>query len=66
MQDKGFNRQWARHFEQQWSQHRGGWHGSWGEGPWGRPGRPGRRRGWPASSGWPRATSAARTAGPPG
>ena len=37
MQDKGFNRQWARHFEDQWSQHRG----SWGEGPWGRPGRPG-------------------------
>ncbi len=41
MQDKGFSRQWARHFDDQWSQHRGGWHGSWGDGPWGRPGRQG-------------------------
>jgi len=44
MQDKGFNRQWARHFDEQWNQHRGGWHGSWGgswgDAPWGR-GRPG-------------------------
>jgi DNA-binding PadR family transcriptional regulator len=44
MQDKGFNRQWARHFDEPWSQHRGGWHGTWGgpwgDAPWGR-GRPG-------------------------
>ena len=42
MQDKGFNRQWARHFDEQLGQHRGGWGGGpWGEGPWGRPGRQG-------------------------
>lgn len=35
----GFNRQWARHAEQQWNQHKGH-SGSWGEPPWGR-GRPG-------------------------
>ena len=42
MHDKGFNRQWARHFDEQWGQHRGGWAGSWGDAPWGRPG-PGRQ-----------------------
>ena len=36
----GFNRQWARHAEQQWNQHKGHWSGAWGEPPWGR-GRPG-------------------------
>jgi DNA-binding PadR family transcriptional regulator len=41
----GFNRQWARHAEQQWQQHRGGsgpWGGNWGEMAWGRnrPGPP--------------------------
>ena len=43
MQDKGFNRQWARHFDEQWSQHRGGWDGrgatARGDGP-GRQGPP--------------------------
>jgi DNA-binding PadR family transcriptional regulator len=37
----GFNRQWARHGEQQMWQHHGGWSGPWGDAPWGRPGRPG-------------------------
>jgi DNA-binding PadR family transcriptional regulator len=43
----GFNRQWARHAEQQWNQHRrGGWGGfvpggAGGPGGWGRPGHPG-------------------------
>ncbi len=32
----GFNRQWARHAEQQWNQHKGHGSGSWGEPPWGR------------------------------
>ena len=41
MQDKGFNRQWARHFDEQLGQHRGGWGGPWGDAPWGRPGRQG-------------------------
>jgi len=46
MHDKGFNRQWVRHFDEQWAQHGGhggpggGW-GSWGDAPWGRPGRQG-------------------------
>ncbi|MGZ8743671.1 MAG: PadR family transcriptional regulator [Nocardioides sp.] len=37
-----FNRQRARHAEQQWNQHKGNWSGSWGEPPWGRglPGPP--------------------------
>jgi DNA-binding PadR family transcriptional regulator len=39
----GFNRQWARHAEQQWNQRRGGWGGfvPGGPGGWGRPGHPG-------------------------
>ena len=41
MHDQGFGRQWARHFDEQWGQHRGGWHGSWGDAPWGGPGRQG-------------------------
>jgi len=38
---QGFNRQWARHAEQQMRQHAGGGGGPWGDAPWGRPGRPG-------------------------
>ena len=44
MGQQGFNRQWARHAEQQWNQHRGG---GWGAfvpgvgGAWGKPGHPG-------------------------
>lgn len=42
----GFNRQFNRHPDEQWQQHRGGWGGPWGawggETPWGgRSGRPG-------------------------
>jgi DNA-binding PadR family transcriptional regulator len=45
MHDKGFSRQWARHFDEPWRQHHGGgwggsWGGTWGDAPWGR-GRPG-------------------------
>lgn len=42
MGHKGFNRQWSRHAEEQWCQHRpgaGGW-GQW-SGSWGRPGHGG-------------------------
>jgi DNA-binding PadR family transcriptional regulator len=41
MHDKGFNRQWARQFDEHWAQHRGNWGGAWGDVPWGRPGRQG-------------------------
>ena len=43
MHDKGFGRQWARHFDEPWRQHGGWggtWGGTWGDPPWGR-GRPG-------------------------
>ena len=41
-----FGRQWSRHAEQRWGQHRSGWAGDWGgnsgwDGPRGRRGRPG-------------------------
>jgi DNA-binding PadR family transcriptional regulator len=43
MGHQGFNRQWSRHAEQQWNQHRGGGPGGWGQWPagFGRPGHGG-------------------------
>src|SRR5262245_40108678 len=53
MGHEDFGRQWSRHGEQRWGQHRSGWVGNWGGqgggwggwddkgGPWGRRGRPG-------------------------
>ena len=43
MGHQGFNRQWARHAEEQWNQHRGTWGGfvPGGAGAWGKPGHPG-------------------------
>jgi DNA-binding PadR family transcriptional regulator len=36
MGDHDFGRQWSRHAEQRWGQHRSGWAGDWGNGPgWG-------------------------------
>jgi DNA-binding PadR family transcriptional regulator len=47
MGHEDFGRQWSRHGEQRWGQHRSGWAGNWGgwddkDGPWGGPGRRGR------------------------
>jgi DNA-binding PadR family transcriptional regulator len=33
MGDHDFGRQWSRHAEQRWGQHRSGWAGDWGNGP---------------------------------
>ena len=33
MGSSGFNRQWSRHAEQVWNNHRAGWHGGWDGGP---------------------------------
>ena len=43
MGHEDFGRQWSRHMEQRWGQHRSGWAGDWGgwDGPRGRRGRPG-------------------------
>src|SRR5690349_16762705 len=43
MGTEDFGRQFSRHIEQRWGQHRSGWAGDWsgGEGPRGRRGRPG-------------------------
>src|ERR1700752_2197263 len=49
MGQSDFGRQWSRHAEQRWGQHRSGWAGNWqgghggggGEGPGSRRGRPG-------------------------
>ena len=66
----GFNRQWARHAEQQWNQHKGHVVRLVGRAALGPRPCPARRRGWPASSGSPRASSsaargsAAATSGP--
>ena len=43
-----FGRQWSRHGEERWGQHRSGWAGQWSGGPWGGWGGPfdgGGRRG---------------------
>ena len=43
MGHKGYNRQWSRHAEEQWCQHRGPGAGGWGQwsSGWGRPGQGG-------------------------
>ena len=49
MGDHDFGRQWSRHAEQRWGQHRSGWAGNWqggdGGGGWGGWDGPGGRRG---------------------
>ena len=58
MGNHDFGRQFSRHAEQLWGQHRSGWAGNWqGGSGWGGLGRSGRttagrarRRGWPSCS----------------
>jgi DNA-binding PadR family transcriptional regulator len=49
-----FGRQWSRHGEERWGQHRSGWAGQWSGGPWGGFGGPfdSGRRGRPGPPPW--------------